>query len=466
MGNHSGKLGCRPLFYAPRRATVEPTSRSRTLTCNPKLAFTTMRTPLEDQLSAQLEKRRRISKLRTLKPSPPGSIDFSSNDFLSLSTNTQFRKDYHQALSKYELGVGSTGSRLLDGNSDFAEQLEHDIAAHHGAETALLTNSGFDANVSIFTCLPQPGDIVIYDELIHASVHDGMRASRAEKLVMFKHNDVDNLRQILEAVQAKTTAHNIFVAVESVYSMEGDLAPLTEICDLLDAAVPNDRAHLIVDEAHATGIYGPHGAGIVSQLGLEKRVSVRLHTFGKALASNGAAILCSPVIRQYMINYARPLIFTTFMSYPSLVAIRTVYDWMKDGKTGLLATNLKELIDYLWTRLQEVRTQAASLPDSSMLVLPDDCPESPIFALFSTVPRELASHCQSAGFVVRPVVPPTVPENTERVRVCLHGGNTKAQIDSLIGCLKQWIEKTAGFAEVAESSRNPTWAQDRLAAKL
>lgn len=463
----AGKITCRPLFSSAVRPAVGPIVRDRTLTSiHSKLLFTTMRTPLEDQLSAQLEKRRRISKLRTLKPSPPGSVDFSSNDFLSLSTNTQFRKDYLTALNEHDLGVGSTGSRLLDGNSAFAETLEHQIALHHGAETALLTNSGFDANVSIFTCLPQPGDIVIYDELIHASVHDGMRASRAEKLITFKHNSVENLGQILEAVQAQNTTANIFVAVESVYSMEGDVAPLTEICDILDATVPSGRAHLIVDEAHSTGIYGPNGAGIVSQLGLQKRVSVRLHTFGKALASNGAAILCSPVIRQYMINYARPLIFTTFMSYPSLVAIRTAYNWMMEGKTILLATHLKILIDYLWMRLQELKPQANSLPDPTMLVLPESCPESPIFALFSTVPRELASHCQSAGFVVRPVVPPTVPNNTERVRVCLHSGNTKEEIDLFMSCLKQWLD--AKCQTVKDSARNheQTVDQCRLAAKL
>jgi 8-amino-7-oxononanoate synthase len=425
-----------------------------------------MSSPLESQLAAQLEKRRKISKLRTLKPSPPGSVDFSSNDFLSLATNTQFRNDFLQALNAHDFGIGSTGSRLLDGNSPFAEKLEHDIAQHHGAQTALLTNSGWDANVSIFTCLPQPGDIVVYDELIHASVHDGMRASRAEKLVMFKHNDVEHLKQILEALTAKNMSKNIFVAVESVYSMEGDLAPLEEICDALDASVSEGRAHLIVDEAHSTGIYGPNGAGVVSQLGLQKRVSVRLHTFGKALACNGAAILCSPVIRQYMINYARPLIFTTFMSYPSLVAIRTAYDWMIRGQTVLLASQLKDLIEYLWMRLQQVQEQAQSMPDTSMLVLPSSCPESPIFALFSTVPRELASYCQAAGFVVRPVVPPTVPNNTERVRVCLHSGNTKEQIDAFIHCLVQWIRMKHSPSQSIESSHVEFQQQHRLVAKI
>lgn len=411
-------------------------------------------TPLERQLQQQLDKRCQVSKLRQLKPSPPGSVDFSSNDFLSLSTNPAFRQDFLSSLSCYNLGVGSTGSRLLDGNSHFAEQLERDIAVFHGGESALLTNSGFDANVSIFTCLPQPGDIVVYDELIHASAHDGMRASRAGQRIMFRHNDIDHLLQILQDLKPNIGTKNVFVAVESVYSMEGDLAPLTLICDAIQRTLGQDRVHLIVDEAHATGCYGPHGAGRVSELKLSHRVSIRLHTFGKALACNGAAILCSPTVRSYLINYARPLIFTTFMSFPSLVAIRTAYDWMSLGKVDTLANNLRSLITYLHAELQILQPLITTLPDSSNLIIPTSCPDSPIFALYSTIPRDLAALCQVAGFVVRPVVPPTVPENTERVRVCLHAGNTTQQIDAFVMCLRKWIiEKSATTATDTSSGR-------------
>jgi 8-amino-7-oxononanoate synthase len=423
-----------------------------------------MANPLEARLAALLDKRRDQSKLRVLKTSPPGSIDFSSNDFLSLATNSAFRKDYLEALASTTNCVGSTGSRLLDGNSKYAETLEREIAEFHDADAALLTNSGFDANVSIFTCLPQPGDIILYDELIHASVHDGMRASRAEHLIMFNHNDVAHLSQLLKALDATTTKKNIFVAVESVYSMEGDLGSLAEICDLLDRVVAAGRAHLIVDEAHATGVYGPHGAGLVQQLGLQKRVSVRLHTFGKGLACNGAAVLCSPTIRQYLINYARPLIFTTFMSYPSLVAIRNAYSWMKQGKTEVLVENLWQLVQYLHQQLLGLRRDVASLADAGMLVLPESCPKSPIVALFSNTPRDLAGYCQAAGFVIRPVVPPTVPDNTERVRVCLHGGNTTEQIDAFVLCLRRWILSVS--ASTNSSSQGPSAGDLILQAKL
>jgi len=249
-----------------------------------------MSTSLEQLLARTLETRQAQSRLRTLKSTPPGSVDLSSNDFLSLSTNLQFRDDYLKELVAYTLPIGSTGSRLLDGNSAFAESLEKRIAAFHGAEDALLTNSGFDANVSLFSCLPQPEDVIVYDDLIHASVHDGMRQSRAKLHLSFKHNSVEHLQHILQGLKNHKGERNIFVAVETVYSMEGDLAPLREITDLIEDMFPRKNAYLIVDEAHGTGIYGSHGAGRVSELGLERKVFARLHTFGKALACNGGKL--------------------------------------------------------------------------------------------------------------------------------------------------------------------------------
>jgi 8-amino-7-oxononanoate synthase len=245
--------------------------------------------PLQAQLHLLLDRRKQQSKLRSLKASPAGSVDFSSNDFLSLSTSPILRELFLNEVKNVPR-LGSTGSRLLDGNSPYAESLEREIADFHYGPAGLLVNSGYDANVGIFSCLPQPGDIVVYDELIHASVHDGMKASRASSTVLFAHNSVPDLKKVLESVILKSSAGlplNVFVAVESVYSMDGDLAPLGEIADLIEALFPSKNAHLIVDEAHATGLYGDKGRGRVCELGLEDRVFVRLHTFGKALACNG-----------------------------------------------------------------------------------------------------------------------------------------------------------------------------------
>lgn len=406
---------------------------------NPDSSKPPLPTSLEGKLDSQLKRRQRSSKLRSLKSSRPGSVDFSSNDFLSLATTKEFRQDYLRELENQILPVGSTGSRLLDGNSEYAENLEREIAHFHGAQSGLLVGSGFDGNVSIFTCLPQPGDIILHDELIHASVHDGMRMSRAASVLSFKHNCLNDFRDKLNSCVSSHPRRDVFVAVESVYSMDGDLAPMAEMVVIMKEIFPDGNCHLVVDEAHATGVYGPKGSGRVNELGLEKDVLVRLNTFGKAMASNGAIILCSPTIRSYLINYARPLIFTTFMSYPTLVAIKVAYDWLKSGKTEKLAARLKHLIHYLDTRMRTLTYLTDRLPDGYM-VLPETCPESAIFALMMREPRELAAFCQSAGFVARAVMHPTVPLGTERVRICLHSGNTEAEIDAFVEVVRSWLE--------------------------
>jgi 8-amino-7-oxononanoate synthase len=336
------------------RSLCGPKSLTQTSKLTHRRAMATADSPLELKLSQVLERRRQESRLRVLKASPANSVDFSSNDFLSLATSSKLKDTYLKELPKGPFQLGSTGSRLLDGNSEYAEKLEKDIAIFHGGKAGLLANSGFDANVSIFACLPQPGDIIVYDELIHASVHDGMRQSRASKTISFSHNSVKDLRmQLMRCLEeSKSTSHptpNVFVTVESVYSMEGDVAPLKEIVKTVEELFPNKNAHIIVDEAHSNGVYGPQGKGLVSELGLEDRIFVRLHTFGKALACTGckqsiprsdlhtdkrlAIIICSETTRSYLINYARPLIYTTFMSFPSLAAIKAVYEMMMAGET-------------------------------------------------------------------------------------------------------------------------------------
>lgn len=323
------------------------------------------RAGLEGAIRRTLDKRRSQSTIRQLTIPGPNSVDFSSNDFLSLASNTEIRESFLRELHRSPHATGSGGSRLLDGNSTYAEILEREIAAFHRAPAGLLCNSGFDANVGLFSCLPQPGDVVVYDEFIHASVHDGMRLSRAERCVCFLHNDVSALRSVLQSlledVEIQEGQKNVFVAVETVYSMDGDVAPLKEIVGLMKEVFPAKNGYLIVDEAHSTGVYGPQGRGLVSQLGLESDVAVRLHTFGKALACNGAILLCSPLIREYLINYARPLIYTTFMSYPALAAIKASYQHLADGKTEALASHLQALIEGLHARLLSLQHEIQSL---------------------------------------------------------------------------------------------------------
>ncbi|KAK7187540.1 hypothetical protein DPSP01_003781 [Paraphaeosphaeria sporulosa] len=399
---------------------------------------------LERKFQSLLEKRHRNSTLRSLTTAR-NHVDFSSNDFLSLTTNPALKTALLEEIQASERPLGSGGSRLLDGNSTYAEDLEREICEFHNAEAGLLFNSGFDANAGFFACVPQKGDVVVYDELIHASVHDGMRLSRAEKTVPFRHNCVEDLRRVLSAFKSESPLirdleaenRHVFVAVEAVYSMDGDVAPLQAIVDTVDEVLGPEAGYVVIDEAHATGVLGKEGRGLVCELGLEKRVFARLHTFGKALGCNGAIILGSNLLRHYLINYARPLIYTTFMSYTSLAAIRASYAFLSQGKTVPLASNLQSLIYTLFTRLKTVDSAAFTF----LLSIPQVRPESPIFSIQLAEPKRLAKYLQDRGMMVRAVVPPTVPEGTSRVRVCLHAGNTEAEINGLVAVIEEWCNK-------------------------
>lgn len=242
-------------------------------------------------------------------------IDFTSNDYLSLTSSPQLRALYLKKLQDAPDILGSGGSRLLvngRAHAVFEERMKtffcwRSDGRHEGPSSrkpaALLFNSGFDANVGFFSCVPQPGDAIVYDEYIHASVHDGIRASRIEPplRVPFTHNSVEDLRRVLLDLKgAEGFARgmsSVFVSVESLYSMDGTLSPLRDFVDVMDEVFPQRNTYLIVDEAHSTGIYGPKGRGRVAQLGLEDRVLARLHTFGKALgASGGESVISYPYL--------------------------------------------------------------------------------------------------------------------------------------------------------------------------
>ena len=253
-------------------------------------------TSLSDKLAAALHSRdRRLIRRRLPEPSSATrtEIDFTSNDYLSLATSSTLRTAVLTALAASPHILGSGGSRLLVPSRPHVE-LEVRLCRFFGADAALLFNSGFDANVGFFSAVPQPGDVVLYDAHIHASVHDGMRLSRLtpESLLAFPHNSVPGLRLALTKLldhrdDLKKGKTSVFIAVESLYSMDGTIAPLMQIVACVEEMLPLGNGYIIVDEAHATGIYGPKGRGLVVELGLEKKVFARLHTFGKALASSG-----------------------------------------------------------------------------------------------------------------------------------------------------------------------------------
>lgn len=221
------------------------------------------------------------------------AVDFCSNDILSLGSSGQLRDEMLSELSKYPtFSPGSGGSRVLDGNFSYLEDTEKEIAIFHGAQTGLILNSGFDANVAIWTAIPRLGDVIVYDALVHASTHEGMNQSLAIARKEFDHNDVASFRSTLLSLAdsqplIKQGKRCVIVAVESVYSMDGDICPLQELVDASKEMFPEGNVQFVVDEAHSTGIIGHQGRGLVSELGLENEIAVRLHTFGKAMSAGG-----------------------------------------------------------------------------------------------------------------------------------------------------------------------------------
>jgi len=309
----------------------------------------------------------------------------------------------------------------------------------------LLFNSGFDANVGFFSCIPQTGDVVVYDEYIHASVHDGVKASRArDAQFSFSHNSLKDLRKLLVSLNQDRSAlrsgqNSLFLAVESLYSMDGTFAPLREIVDLLDEVFPLKNAYLVVDEAHSTGIYGRQGRGRVALLGLEDRVLARLHTFGKALAANGAVILTSTLIRDYLLNYARSLIYTTSLSYANIIAVDSSFDMLTNGTAQHLSTRLLDLSSYFIQSFKPL-LESHNIP-SSLISLPHLTLSSPIIPILTPHPRPLSAYLVALGMNVRPITWPTVPKGKDRVRVCLHSGNTKAEVDRLAIGVVTWAKE-------------------------
>ncbi|KAJ7706856.1 pyridoxal phosphate-dependent transferase [Mycena rosella] len=424
-----------------------------------KIAKSIPETTLEAQLISALDSRdkrsirRRLPEPSTLS-SPSGLVDFNSNDYLSLASSPALRDVFLRKLRAAPDILGSGGSRLLV-NGQAHSNLEARLAEFFGSPAAILFNSGFDANVGFFSCVPQLGDVMVYDEYIHASVHDGIRASRVARDAhhAFEHNSIPAFRALLQKLlderpELQSGHNSLFVAVESLYSMDGTFAPLAEIVQVLDECFPQRNGYLVVDEAHSTGIYGPQGRGRVAQLGLENNVLARLHTFGKALAATGAVILTSPLIRDYLLNYARSLIYTTSLSFANIIAADSSFDMLVDGTAQQLSKKVLDLslyfVDELRPRLRDVPIHLLSLP--LHLQHPSSL-ASPIIPIMTTRPRPLSAHLLSLGMNARPITWPTVPKGKDRVRVCLHAGNTTADIDRLVAGMMQWAQNE-GIAQI------------------
>lgn len=369
-------------------------------------------TPAGQHLAGLLKQREENGLLRSLSQET-GLADFCSNDYLGFARSPALQQRIAEKVAQYKTTVplheGSGGSRLLAGNTALAEELEMQIAVFHRAEAALLFNSGYDANIGFYSCVPQRGDTIVYDELVHASIRDGIRLSAA-RAWHFPHNDVDALEQLLQRAQGR-----VWVAVESIYSMDGDAAPLIEIA----ARCKKYNAALCVDEAHAGGIFGTNGAGLCEALGLADDVFARLFTYGKAFGCHGAAIVGSSVLRNYLINFSRAFIYTTALPPHSLLAIQSAYEEMPLAE--IQRKQLREHIAFFRTRLQSTQ----------MELLPADGPIQCILKPGNANVRKLAHTIRNTGFDVRAILSPTVAEGAERIRICLHAFNTPFQLEQL-----------------------------------
>jgi len=380
-------------------------------------------------LISKLEQREGNNSLRKLAL-PNHLIDFASNDYLGFSkSETIFNETHSYLIDNSILQNGATGSRLLSGNHSVYKEAENYIAKFHQVESALIFNSGYDANVGFFGAVPQRNDIILFDELSHASIRDGIQLSNA-KSYKFQHNDFEDLERLIQNLRPKTQdLKSIYIVTESVFSMDGDTPNLEELVQISNKY----NCFLIVDEAHALGVFGDPevsgGEGLVQMLGLQDAIFARIVTFGKGLGCHGAAILGSQKLVDYLINFARSFIYTTGLSPHSVATILVGYQHLETEKEAL-----KQLRENVIHFNQEINI----LGLKQLFVRSKSAIQSAIIPGNQKV-KSIAHQLQEKGFDVKAILSPTVPEGQERLRFCLHSYNSKEEISEVLGLLSTFV---------------------------
>jgi 8-amino-7-oxononanoate synthase len=370
-----------------------------------------MRQHLE-YISTKLSERIATGTLRTLTTTK-GLTDFASNDYLGYTS-----KNWEYSKLIGALGQGAGGSRLLTGNCDDADTAECLLADYFQAEACLIFPSGYLANIALLSCLPSKGDTILYDSLIHASVKDGYRLQLGAVHRAFRHNDLADLEKKLSGSKGKK-----WIVVESVYSMDGDRAPLKElaaICRQYDAA-------LVLDEAHSTGLWGPNGAGLAIADNIQADCFARVYTFGKAMGYHGACIAGSKILIDYLVNYARPFIYTTGQprEFYQTISERVAYRQANPQEFNVLLKNIALYHNYIVEAGLDVEVN-----------------NSPIQIIKIEGVENLRAATQTLnanGFDVRPILPPTVPQGSERLRICLHAFNTENELKNLVSTIGTFL---------------------------
>lgn len=383
---------------------------------------------LPKKLTQKLETRKQNQALRRL-PIDYYGVDFASNDYIGFSKSKTIFEETHELLvSKNVSSNGATGSRLLSGNHPLYEETENHIATFHQSDTALLFNSGYDANVGFFSAVPQKGDFILYDEYCHASIRDGIQLSNA-KAYKFQHNDYEDLQRLLEKCQSEedqsALGTEIYIVTESVFSMDGDCPEFEIILSLSE----KHKAYVIVDEAHALGVFGSTGEGLMQSQHLQHRIFARIMTFGKGLGCHGAAVLGSHELKQYLVNFARSLIYTTALPPHAVATILVAYRQLEKEKTTI--QNLRDNIVFFNQEKQLLGLKPIFVRSKSAI-------QSAIIPGNEKV-KAIAKQLQENGFDVKAILAPTVPEGQERLRFCIHSYNTEEEMAQVLQLLATFV---------------------------
>lgn len=371
---------------------------------------------IDVKLEKELFQRKSNNSFRSLKQPNENLIDFSSNDYLGLSRNVDLSNSISNAINEKPYPNGATGSRLLTGNSNYIETVENKLAGIFKTEDALIFNSGYTANLAVLSSIPQKGDTILYDELSHACIKDGARLSLAKRY-SFKHNDLSDLEK-----KISISSGQLFFVVESIYSMDGDFCPLEELVDLKIKY----NAVIIMDEAHSTGVWGEKGSGFASALGLEKEIDIRIHTFGKAMGIHGACVCGSKTLTNYLINFARPFIYTTALPPHSIVSIDCAFDFLADQIQ--LQSQLENNISLFLEQTHGLDSISKNKSCIQFAIIPGNASV-----------KSTSDALNKNGFDVRPILSPTVQKGKERLRICLHTFNTEEEITRLSQFLKSLV---------------------------
>lgn len=365
---------------------------------------------MPDSHERALDALSRRGRLRTLEPAH--GLDFTSNDYLGLAQSRELAAAIEAAIAR-GVPVGAGGSRLLRGNHPEHEHLEEEAARFFGGQTALYFGGGFIANTALLSTLPARGDLIVYDELVHASAHEGMRLSKAEAKAV-RHNDAQDFEAAIAAWRATGGTGRPWIAIESLYSMDGDRAPISELATLAD----RHDAMLIIDEAHATGVLGPDGRGLAADLeGRENIVTV--HTCGKALGAMGALVIAPRTIRDFLINRGRAFIYATAPSPLMAAAVRAAIDLCRTEPHR--RQRLHDLIAFTARELAAKTRFAASGSQIQPLIIGSD-----------GMAMALAATMKARGYDIRAIRPPTVPEGTSRLRLTITLNVSELEIARLI----------------------------------